>query len=165
MTTIVVDRDMGIMAADRMVTGNDGDVAFSCETKIERIDIGGDQYLVGMAGMEGPAEHFLEWFRDGDWDSPPDAWEQLDDAEGFTVIVLGPDGIFVADKFMRLTPIHHRWYAAGSGGVYAWAVLEAGCGIDKAMQTAIKMDPNSGFGYQIRHRDLGEAEVHDRDVD
>ena len=66
---------------------------------------------------------------------------------------------------MRLTPIHHRWYAAGSGGVYAWAVLEAGCGIDKAMQTAIKMDPNSGFGYQIRHRDLGEAEAHDRDVD
>lgn len=165
MTTIVVDAKMGLMAADRMVTANDGEVAISCETKIERVDIGGDQYLVGMAGMEGPAEHFMEWFREGDWDEPPSPWENLDEEYDFTVVVLGPDGIEVADKFMRLTPIQHRWYAAGSGGVYAWAVLEAGCGIDKAMQTAIKMDPNSGFGYQIRHRDADEAEEHDRDVD
>ena len=164
MTTIVVDVELDLMAGDRMVTANDGDVCISCHTKIEHVDIGGDQYLVGMAGMEGPAEHFLEWFRNGDWDSPPEAWEQLDDAESFTVLVLGPDGVFIADKFMRLTPVHHRWYAIGSGGVYAWAVLEAGCGIDKAMQTAIKMDPNSGFGYQVRHRNP-KARDYDRDVD
>lgn len=162
MTTIVVDKAMGIMAADRMVTTNDGEVAIACDTKIEEVEIGGDLYLVGMAGMEGPAEHFLEWFRDGDWDDPPSAWESLGDDEAFTVIVLGPEGIQVADKFMRLTPIHHRWYAIGSGGPYAWAILEAGCGIDKAMATAIRMDPNSGFGYQVRHR---EAKEHDRDVD
>lgn len=164
MTTIVVDTKLDLMAADRMVTANDGDVSISCETKIEVVDIGGDQYLVGMAGMEGPAEHFLEWFRNGDWDSPPDAWEHLDDAESFTVLVLGPDGIHIADKFMRLTPVHNRWYAIGSGGVYAWAVLEAGCGIDKAMATAIKMDPNTGFGYQVRHRGP-KAREYDRDVD
>jgi ATP-dependent protease HslVU (ClpYQ) peptidase subunit len=152
MTTLVVDKEMGLMAADRMVTTNDGDIAISCETKIERVDIGGDHYLVGMAGMEGPAEHFLEWFREGDWDELPSAWEGLEDHEAFSVVVLGPGGIQVADKFMRLTPIHHRWYAIGSGGPFAWAVLEAGCGIDKAMQTALKMDPNSGFGYQVRSR-------------
>lgn len=161
MTTIVVDQSMQYMAADRMVTTNDGEVAIACDTKIEEVDIGGDLYLVGMAGMEGPAEHFLEWFRSGEWDEPPEAWEQLHDEEAFTVVVLGPEGILVADKFMRLTPIHHRWYAIGSGGPYAWAVLEAGCGIDKAMQTAIKMDPNSGFGYQVRHR---EEKDYDRDV-
>jgi hypothetical protein len=143
MTTIVVDRDMGYMAADLMVTANDGEVAMSCDTKIESINIGGDHYLVGAAGMEGPAEHFLEWFREGDWDEPPTPWENLDESYGF--------------------PIHSRWYAVGSGGTIAWAVLEAGCGIDKAMQTAIKMDPNSGFGYQVRHVDPEKRE-HDRDV-
>ena len=56
MTTIVVDRDMGYMAADLMATANDGEVAMSCDTKIESINIGGDHYLVGAAGMEGPAE-------------------------------------------------------------------------------------------------------------
>lgn len=162
MTTIVVDKAMGLMAADRMVTTNDGEVGIACDTKIEEVQIGGDLYLVGTAGMEGPAEHFLEWFRDGDWDEPPSAWESLDDSESFTVVVLGPEGIQVADKFMRLTPIHHRWYAIGSGGPYAWAILEAGCGIDKAMATAIRMDPNSGFGYQVRHR---EAKENDRDID
>lgn len=155
---------MGFMAADRMVTTNDGEMAIACDTKIEVVDIGGDRYLVGMAGMEGPAAHFLEWFKEGDWDDPPDAWETLHDEDAFTVVVLGPEGIQIADKFMRLTPIHHRWYAVGSGGPYAWAILEAGVGIDKAMRTALRLDPNSGFGYQIRHV-LEAHQEWDRDVD
>ncbi len=164
MTTLVVDQEMGYMAADLMVTANDGDITISCETKIEEVDIGGEVYLVGYAGMEGPAEHFMEWIREGEWDEPPDAWESLDDDESFTALVLGPDGLFVADKFMRLAPIHHRWYAAGSGGVFAWAILEAGCGIDKAMSVALRMDPNSGIGYQVRYRDPQQRD-NDRDVD
>jgi ATP-dependent protease HslVU (ClpYQ) peptidase subunit len=163
-TTIVVDKEIGYMAADHMVTTNDGEVCIRCDTKIEEVNIGGDHYLVGAAGMEGPAEHFLEWFREGDWDDPPSPWESLDDEYDFTVVILGPDGIQVVDKFMRMIPIHHRWYAAGSGGPYAWAILEAGCGIDKAMATALRMDPNSGFGYQVRYRDP-ESRGHNRDVD
>lgn len=161
MTTIVVDAEMGFMAADLMVTSNDGEVAMSCKTKIEEINIGGDRYLVGAAGMEGPAEHFLEWFRDGDWDDPPTPWESLDDGDSFSIIILGEDGIQVVDKFMRPTPVHNRWYAAGSGGPFAWAVLQAGCGIDKAMEVAIMMDPNSGFGYQVKHLKHSD---HDREV-
>lgn len=163
MTTIVVDRDMGYMAADLMVTANDGDVAMRCDTKIEEVRIGGDLYLVGSAGLEGPGEVFLEWFRDGEWDEPPDPIV-IDEEEDFSVLMLGPKGIHVVDRFFRMTPIHNRWYAIGSGGVYAWAVLEAGCGIDKAMETAIKMDPNSGFGYQVRHRGKA-ARLNDRTVD
>lgn len=154
---------MRYMAADLQVTTNDGEVAISCPTKIETIDIGGDHYLVGAAGMEGPAEHFLEWFREGDWDDPPTPWEGLDDDHDFTILILGPKGLEVVDRYMRPIPIHHRWYGTGSGGTIAWAVLEAGCGIDKAMQTAIRMDPNSGFGYQVRHVDP-EQRDHDRDV-
>ena len=58
---------------------------------------------------------------------------------------------WVADKFMRPYEIHSRWYATGTGGPFAWAVLMAGCGIEKAMETALKMDPNSGFGFDLEY--------------
>lgn len=150
---------MGFMAADRQVTTNDGEIMIACETKIERIG----EYLVGAAGLEGPAEHFLEWMRFGDWDDPPSPWETLSDEDSFSILILGPEGIFVVDKFMRMTPIHHRWYAVGTGGPLAWAVLEAGCGIDLAMETALRLDPSSGFGFQVRHRKEADRK-HDRDV-
>lgn len=147
MTTIVADQKIGYMAADYMVTSNDGDIALSCKTKIFKVDIDGDKYLVGLAGDEGPGEIFLDWFLHGDWDEPPEPLEN----DSFSVLVLGPSGIQIADRYMRLTSIDSRRYAIGTGGVYAWAVLEAGCGIKKAMETAIKMDPNTGFGYEVAY--------------
>jgi ATP-dependent protease HslVU (ClpYQ) peptidase subunit len=161
-TTIVVDQEMGYMAADRQVTTNDGEVMIACETKIERLMLGGDPYLVGLAGLEGPGLYFLEWLEHGDWDEPPEPIYDIYPEDDFSVVLLGPDGIFVADKFCRLSKIDHRWYAVGSGGQIAWAVLEAGCGIEKAMETAIKMDPSTGFGYQVRYLTDEES---DWDVD
>ena len=83
MTTIVVDQRLSYMAADRMITSNDGEVSMACDTKIEQIEIGGDLYLVGMSGLEGPAEIFIDWFRDGDWDDPPDPIA-IDEEDAFT---------------------------------------------------------------------------------
>lgn len=153
MTTVVADQAMGYMAADFMITSNDGEVAIPCETKIESIELGGDEYLVGLAGHESPCEIFLDWLRDGEWDSPPDPMSDLDPNEDFSIVLLGPDGMFIADKFCRLTPIQHRWYALGTGGPFAWAILEAGCGVHKAMETAVRMDPSSGFGYEVVYLD------------
>lgn len=147
MTTIVADRELGLMAADRMITANDGEVAIACETKIEFIQ----GYLVGCAGLEGPAIYFMEWLENGDWEEPPEPIYDIAPDDDFSALLLGPDGLWVADKFCRLSKIDHRRYAAGSGGVFAWAVLEAGCGIEKAMETAIKLDPHSGFGYEIAY--------------
>jgi len=160
MTTIVADQKMGYMAADFQVTSNDGEFKIPCNTKIFEVDIGGDQYLVGLAGLESPGLIFLDWFENGDWDEPPEPLS-TDDGEEFTAIVLGPSGIEVADRFMRLCPINHRWYSTGTGGPIAWAILEAGCGIDKAMATAVRLDPSSGFGYEVKfrngdHRDCRE---------
>lgn len=160
MTTIVVDQEMGYMAADRMITSNDGEYAIPCKTKIFSVEIGGDQYLVGLAGLESPGQIFLDWFEYGDWDEPPEPMTGLDPDDDFSAIILGPEGVDVADKFMRLTPIDHRWYALGTGGPIAWAILEAGCGIQKAMETAVRLDPSSGFGFQI-HRLGEEAEDFD----
>jgi hypothetical protein len=160
MTTIVVDQEMGFMAADRMITSNDGEYAIPCETKIFEVKIGGDLYLVGLAGLEGSGEYFLNWFRTGEWDEPPEPIYDIYQEDDFTAVVLGPAGIEIADKFCLLTPIQHRWYGAGTGGPIAWAILEAGCGIQKAMETAIRLDPNSGFGYEVKRLD-GSVETVD----
>lgn len=147
MTTIVVDGEMGYMAADRQASSNDGEVACLCP-KIRRCDAG----LIACSGNEGPATIFEEWFEYGDWDSPLEPMETIDEDYDFTAVMLLPNcEIWLADKFMRPYEIHSRWYAAGSGGPFAWAVLEAGCGIEKAMSTAIKMDPNSGFGFDLEY--------------
>lgn len=153
MTTIVADQEMGYMAADFMVTSNDGEYAICCDTKISEVEIGGDKYLVGLAGLESPGQIFLDWFEDGDWDEPPEPMLGIDEEDDFSAIVLGPEGIQVVDKFMRLTPINHRWYGVGTGSAAAWAILEAGCGIQKAMETATRLDPSSGFGFEVKYLD------------
>ncbi len=159
MTTIVVDQKLGFMAADKMITTNDGEFAIPCDTKIERVKIGGDQYLIGLAGLESSGQYFMNWFEGGDWDEPPDPLTDILEDDNFSVIVLGPDGIECADKFCLLTPIQYRWYAAGTGGPIAWAVLEAGCDIHKAMETATRLDPNSGFGYEVKYLNGKEETV------
>lgn len=153
MTTVIADQAMGYMAADFQITSNDGEFAIPCETKIYEVDIGGDEYLVGLAGLESPGQVFLEWFIDGDWEEPLPTMESMDENDEFTGIILGPEGIQVVDKFMRLIDIQHRWYAAGTGGPIAWAILEAGCGIQKAMETAVRLDPSSGFGFEVKYLD------------
>ena len=150
MTTIVVDSSMGFIAADRMATSNDCEVA--CEyPKIKRMkDVG----LVASSGSEGPAQIVEDWIEFGDWDEPLDEMDVGDD--DFTVVILTEDcEIKIVDRFCRPYDVFSRWYATGTGGPFAWAVLEAGCGIKKAMTTAIKMDPNSGFGYDIEYLSEG----------
>ena len=154
MTTIVVDQEMGYMAADRRVTSNDGEVIMTCPTKIERVDLGGDQYLVGISGHEGPGYRFLDWFEYGDWDDPPDSMENINEEHDFSALILSKhNGVELVDRFFRPVALHDRWYAIGSGGVAAWAVLKAGCGIQKAMETAIDMDSGSGGGFEVVYLD------------
>lgn len=147
MTTIVADKQMGYMMGDRRVTSNDGEIIMTCPTKIQRVEIGGDQYLVGLAGLEGPGLIFLDWFEHGDWDEPPEPLVSLEDTDDFSVLILGTGRMWIVGKFMRMDEVFARWYGIGSGGVQAWAVLEAGCGRKKAMETAIRMDASSGGGY------------------
>lgn len=137
------------MAADRQATSNECDVAIECP-KIRRVEMDDGVHLVASAGNEAPATIFEDWYAQGDWDEPPDDMSSIEDEDSFTTLILTPKSeIWVADKFCKPVRIHSRWYAIGSGGAFAWAVLVAGCGIDKAMETAIKMDPHSGFGFDV----------------
>ena len=147
MTTIVVDREMGYMAADRMATTNDCEVAIVCP-KIRRIDGVG---LVASSGSEGPALLVEDWLENGEWDEPLDPIEVDEDNDFTTIFLTDESEIFVVDKFCRPYAVETRWYATGSGGIIALSILEAGCGIEKAMETAQRLDPNSGLGYDVVH--------------
>lgn len=149
MTTIVCDQEMGYMAADRQATSNDCEVAIECP-KIRQIEMTDGIHLVASAGNESPATIFEDWYTSGDWDEPPDDFSSIDEEDSFTSIILTPNSeIWVADKFCKPCRIHSRWYAIGTGGPFAWAALVAGCGIERAMETAIKMDPHSGFDFDL----------------
>lgn len=152
MTTIVADNAAGFIAADFQATTNDCDRPIYCP-KIKRVTIGDAGYLMASSGNEGPASIFEDWFQHGDWDEPLEPMYNLEENDVFTTVILGKDGLHVADKFMRLYRIHDRYYATGTGGCAALAVLIAGCGINTAMETAIKMDPHSGFGYEVVYLD------------
>lgn len=149
MTTVLVDKNVGYIAADRMATSNDCEVAISC-SKILELELDGERFLAAGAGLEGVIEHMVEWFESGDWDSEPLDVNEDDDS---TLVLLSCDTakILVVDKWLRPYEIDSRWYAAGTGGPFAWAIVEAGCGVEKAMKTAVAMDPNSGFGYDVQY--------------
>lgn len=150
MTTIVVDSEMGYMAADRMATDNDCGVTIECP-KIKILELKDGIHMLGSSGMESSATIFEEWYESED-NEYCDPLEDIEPDDEFTTVILKPDfTIWVADKFYRPYQVHSRWYATGSGGPFAWAVLMAGCGIKPAMETAIKMDPNSGLGYDIEY--------------
>jgi hypothetical protein len=153
MTTIVVDQVMGYMASDFCVTSNDGEFTHKMRSKIEEVDIGGDRYLLGASGLEGPGLIFLDWFKSGDWDEPLEPMLGLEEADDFTVVGLSKGGLFVVDKFMRMVPWDNRWYGTGSGAAAAWAILEAGVGVVRAMQTALRLDGSSGFGFEVKYLD------------
>lgn len=149
MTTIVVDSKVGVMAADRRQVSNNGDTIMAGECKIKELELEDGIHLVACSGHESPAAIFLDWYENGDWDETPDIVD-LDQEEGFEAVILAPDGtLSFADRFMNPIEIPDRIYATGTGGPYAWAVLKAGCGIEKAIKTAISLDPYSGDGYDI----------------
>ena len=59
MTTIVVDREMGYMAADRMASSNDCEVAIECP-KIRTLELSDGTHLMASSGNESSATIFEE---------------------------------------------------------------------------------------------------------
>lgn len=153
MTTIVADQRLGYLAADRQSTSNDGDVACEC-LKIRKVTLHDGVHLLASSGHEGPATIFETWYESGDWDEPPESMESLEGDDEFTTVILNARSeIWLVDKFMQPYRCYSRRYATGSGGPFAWAVLEADCEIGKAMEVALRMDPHSGFGFDVMYLD------------
>jgi hypothetical protein len=148
MTTIVVNRKEGYIAADRLATSNDCEVA-TRYPKIRTVTLSDGVHLLASSGMESSAQIFEEWY-ESESSHMLIPLESMEDMDKFTTVILTPKNkVFVADHFYRPYRIYAPIYGTGTGAPFAWAVLEATGDIDLAMKTAIKMDPNSGFGYDI----------------
>lgn len=147
MTTVAVDRLVGVMGADRRQTSNDHGVPMSCG-KIEAVEVEGGVALVGCAGDEGPISLFLDWYQYDDDENPEPI--DLDEDEDFSAVILMPDHtIMVCDRYLRPYEVNNRYYCIGSGGAFAWGALAGGCDMRKAIEVAIACDPYSGNGYDI----------------
>lgn len=147
MTTIAVDSKVGIMAADRRQVSNGTEVIMEMDSKIRQIELSDGVYLIACSGHEGPSEIFLSWYEYGDEYESPSPIDLDTDDEDFEAVILTPKGdILVADRFMTPYKMGKRFYGSGTGGPYAWAILQAGCGMERAMETAVSMDPFSGNG-------------------
>ena len=160
MTTIVVDRKVGFIAADRRFTSNDCDVIMDDGDKIRKVKVYGHTHYLASCGYESTSLIAEDWYENGDPNERPDPIDTDEDTAFTTVILTHDSRILLLDRYLRPYEIHHRFYAVGSGGPFAWAVLEAGCGIEKAMRTAIKMDGGSGAPFEVAYLS-GEHEVYE----
>ena len=157
MTTIVCNSEEGYMAADRMATSNDCDVATEYP-KIRVVQKSDGVHLLATSGHEASGQIFEEWYEleydEGEEYKMLEPLEDMEEIDKFTTVILKPNReIWIADHFYRPYRVHSPVYCTGTGGPFAWAVIRAGCTIEKAMSVAIDMDPNSGFGYDIEYLD------------
>lgn len=122
------------MAADTMVS--DGDVK-SRMTKILRI---GDD-LVGVAGEIPDIEAWLKWYRGGRRGKGPKLTT-------FAALVMRADGLahFTGTQEMC---VDQGFYAIGSGGKAALALLLAGHSCEEAVDYAVQVDANSSGPLQV----------------
>lgn len=150
MTTIAIDASQGAMGSDLMATSNEHEVRISCP-KIRRFTGARFSGLMASAGSEGPALVAEDWLASDEEEAPEPL--SLDDSDDFTTVILtdGAREIWVVDKWMRPYRIFENYYAAGSGGGFAWAVLLAGLPIERALEVAIEMDPGSGMGIEVQY--------------
>ena len=134
MTTLAWD---GItLAADRQI--NDGSRPIT-GTKVHRIEVKGEIYLVGFCGGYGAALKFLEHFKKKGWTKYPD----IKDA---TIVILSKDEGNEIGEDGTLTPMNECPWGWGSGGDYALGAIKAGATAEEAVAIAIELDINSGIG-------------------
>lgn len=124
------------MAADTAVS--DGDVR-SRMRKIERI---GDA-LVGVAGSVHEVEKLLKWLRRGRRGFAPKTTEAY-------ALVLTKDGLTYMHGGDEM-PVHGDYYAIGTGGKAAMAVMYLGHDCETAVRAACEVDAGSCLPLQIEH--------------
>lgn len=135
MTTIAANRKM--MSADTKVT-DDGSQYYT-----SKIFVIGDS-IVGVAGDVARTCKFLAWMRQG---QPKDASTVMDgDDPEFQALVVNRNGIFVYMDTCEPDKLHDSFFAIGSGGAAAMAVMAKPFNYDpkRAVTHAAKIDPYTG---------------------
>ena len=132
------------MAADTQETLGDG-LARRCN-KLYRVgkDIiatAGDSYL----GMK-----FVEWWKEGDWDDPPDL-TSVDVEEDFECLIWTEGKLWSVNRFFTMVEVNledHPYYAIGSGSDVALGALATGASAKRAVEIACEYNVYTGLPVQ-----------------
>lgn len=151
MTTVVVDRKLRMMAADRMLVcgGNQR----SKYQKIVRLD----DVLIGFAGGAEEGVAFECWYEDQQrlqrgepTENPDDKDAHYPRSDAFHALVLHKTGqLSWYGKAGYPVNITDRYFGIGSGSDFALGALYAGADLRTAILVAEKLDTNSGLGVQL----------------
>lgn len=132
MTTIVCDTKR--MVADRRVSDASG--MYFQATKIFKIK--GD--AVGVAGLCGDAEDFLEWYAKRDKTERP---THLDKDE-FEAVVLSKSGIYHYDHTCIAIKVERNFHAIGSGQLGALVALQRGATLEESIALVAAFSAETG---------------------
>ncbi|UYZ08246.1 hypothetical protein CFBP5507_04360 [Agrobacterium salinitolerans] len=131
--TIVVYRD-GVMAADTGAWASSAKHSFG-----DKLAMGTDGTLYGVAGHAAPSETFLDWVRAGADGVPPLPERCSDRESAFVVLIVAPGGpirlltAFGEEKYPDAT-----YFAVGAGAPVAWGALFAGASAKVAVRAALE---------------------------
>lgn len=150
MTTIAVDADLGIMAADTQVTD------YNLITRMQKIYILPDGSLVGMTGECAKGWRAIKWILDGRKGKKPKFRETQ-------LVFLRPDKtIWVAEEHFPEYPLLSRQYGAGSGGQLAIMAMSKGDDPATAVKSTVKFDSYTSDPVQVLSLDDAAKEIKNR---
>jgi ATP-dependent protease HslVU (ClpYQ) peptidase subunit len=137
--TVIAYRD-GVMAADSLVTSDNGRTREGTFMKIRKLQRFNDWHVVGAAGSLSDCIKFYRWFEG----SP----EELEGVEAVSVNCR--TGVMWGwDDGLEPLPIKAPFMAAGSGAPLALAAMYAGASAEEAVRAAMKVDNTLGGPVRI----------------
>lgn len=137
MTTIAADFKAGRMVADSKC--NVGDTWFP----VKKIVRHGAE-LIGIAGPVKEEEDWLRWYTSTKRGAAP----KLSSLEA---LVLRKEGLFLISSDLSEIKVDEGFFAIGTGGPAARAVLYHGGSLEEAVEIACRIDNNSGGALQAEH--------------
>lgn len=144
MTTIAARG--GSIAADSRETWSNDEGASSVHAckKLFRKRVGkgrrAHDVILATAGESSPGMIFVDWYGSGL--APPT--QLLAFESDFTILILKPKGMYVADAYCREVPVLDKFFAIGSGRQAALAAMHCGKSAREAVRIAARIDPYTG---------------------
>lgn len=128
MTTIAVNAEEGVMAADTQVTD------YNLITRMQKIYKLRDGTLVGMTGEAAGGWRAIQWLLSESKDDKPPKFKNTQ------LVFLRPDRtIWVAEEKFPEYPLLSKFYGAGSGGEMAMALMQEGKTAVEAVKATAKL--------------------------
>ena len=136
MTTICADKQRMVSDSKIIMVKNGGDTQFSGPKLVRK-----QLVIIGVAGDSDDGDRFIKWYGSRKRKPKPTA--------EFEALVLTPKGLYHYDDALSCNRVNDPWFAIGSGSHAALGALHAGCDLERAVEIASYVDPNTGLPCQI----------------